>query len=115
MALIKNTKSQIGIDGNYWRIVAIETHYGGPNQLWPSKHAQPVTFVHVALYTDKKARDAGAMSLEMKRIVLDGQSNGLAPDDPQFHKNPDHLPEPTRAAAYAALKGVRDFTGASDD
>jgi hypothetical protein len=115
MALIKNKKAAIGIDGDYWRIIAVESHYGGPNQLWQDKDAKPVTFVHLAQYISKKARNDGAMSLETKRIVLDGETNGLPPDDPFFHKNPDYLPEPTRAAAYAALKQTRDFLDAADD
>lgn len=115
MALIKNKKAGIGIDGDYWRIIAVESHYGGPNQLWPSEHAKPVTFVHLAQYINKKARNDGAMSLETKRIVLDGETNGMPPDDPGFHKNPDFLPEPTRKAAYAALKSTREFTDATDD
>lgn len=115
MALIKTKKAGIGIDGDYWRIIAVETHYGGNNQLWPSKHARPVTYVHVAQYVSKKARNDGAMSLDTKRIVLDGQSNGLPPEDPAYNKNPEHLPDPTRAAAYAALKETRDFLDAVDD
>jgi len=115
MALLKSVTSEIGVDGNYWRIIAVETHYGGPNQLWPSKHAQPVTFVHLAQYVSRKARTDGAMSLQTRRIVLDGQSNGMPPDDPAYFKNPDFLPEPTRAAAYAALKQTREFSDATDD
>ena len=115
MALIKNRKAAIGIDGDYWRIIAVETHYGGPNQLWPSPHAKPVTFVHLGQYVSKKARNDGAMSLEMKRVVFDGETNGMPPDDPSFWKNPDHLPDPTRAAAYTALKQTRDFSDATDD
>ena len=30
MALIKTKKAAVGVDGNYWRIIAVETHYGGP-------------------------------------------------------------------------------------
>jgi len=115
MALIKAKKAAIGIDGDYWRIVAVETHYGGPNQLWPSKHAKPVTFVHLAQYVSNQARRDGAMSLEVKRIVLDGETNGAAPDSPEFHKNPDYLPEPTRKAAYAAIRTMREFSDATDD
>jgi len=115
MALIKNRKAAIGIDGDYWRIVAVETHYGGGNQLWVNKDAKPVTYVHLAQYVSKKARNDGAMSLETKRIVLDGETNGMPPDDPAFHKNPDYLPDPTRAAAYAALRKTRDFLDAVDD
>lgn len=113
--MIKEKKAAIGIDGNYWRIVAVETHYGGGNQLWPSAHAKPVTFVHLAQYVSAKARRDGAMSLETMRLVFDGEGNGLPPDDPQFFKNPDFLPEPTRRAAYAAIKTMRDFTDATDD
>jgi len=115
MALIKNRKAAIGIDGDYWRIIGVETYYGGPNQISQDKDAKPVTFVHLGLYISKKARNEGAMSLEAKRIVLDGETNGLPPDDPGFHKNPDYLPEPTRAAAYAALRKTRDFLDAVDD
>lgn len=115
MALIKNKKAAIGIDGDYWRITAIETHFGGPTQLWPDPTSKPITFVHLALYISKKARNDGAMSLETKRIVLDGETNGLPPDDPFFHKNPDYLPDPTRRAAYTALKQTRDFLDATDD
>ena len=115
MALIKNKKAAVGVDGDYWRIIAVETHFGGPNQLWPSPHAKPVTFVHLAQYVSNQARRDGAMSLETKRIVLDGETNGMPPDDPAFHKNPDYLPDPTRRAAYTALKQTRDFLDATDD
>jgi len=115
MALIKTKKAAIGVDGNYWRIIAVETHYGGPNQLWPSKHAKPVTYVHLAQFVNKAARIDGAMSLDTVRLVLDGESNGLPPEDPAYYKAPDFLPEPTRAAAYTALKTMKDFMDAADD
>lgn len=115
MALIKNKRAAIGIDGDYWRITAVETHFGGPTQLWPDANAKPITFVHLSQYISKQARNAGAMSLETKRIVLDGETNGLPPNDPAFHKNPDYLPDPTRRAAYTALKQTRDFLDATDD
>jgi hypothetical protein len=115
MALLKTKKAAVGVDGSYWRIIAVETHYGGPNQLWPSQHAKPVTFVHLAQFVDKKARNDGAMSLETVRLVLDGESNGLPPEDPGYYKAPDFLPEPTRAAAYSAIKTMKDFMDAADD
>jgi len=115
MALIKAKKAAIGIDGDYWRIIAVETHYGGPNQLWPSKHAKPVTFVHLAQYVSNQARRDGAMSLDTMRLVLDGESNGLPPEDPAYYKAPDYLPEPTRKAAYAAIRTMREFSDATDD
>lgn len=115
MALIKEKKAAIGIDGSYWRIIAVESHYGGNNQLWPSPHAKPVTFVHLAQYVSKKARNEGAMSLETMRIVLDGETNGQPPDSPEYRKTPDFLPDPTRAAAYAALKELPEFSDAADD
>lgn len=115
MALIKSLDTDVGVAGDYWRIIAVETHFGGPNQLWPSKRAKPVTFIHLAQYLNKKARNQGAMSLQVKRIVLDGESNGMPPDSPDFFKNPDFIPEPTRAAAYTALKTMRDWQDAIDD
>lgn len=115
MALIKDAPSGFGLNGNYWRIVAIETHYGGPNQLWPSPAAVPVTFVHIAQYVSKQARLDGATSLQVQRIIMDGQTNGLAEDDPSYVKVPDHLPEPTRAAAYAAMKTMPAWADATDD
>ena len=115
MALIKNSSTDVGVDGDYWRIIAVESHFGGPNQLWPSKSAKPVTFVHLAQYVSKAARNNGRMSLQVKRIVLDGETNGMPPDDPAFHKNPDFLPDPTRADAYTAVKTTRDFLDAVDD
>ena len=114
MALIKSVKSDFGVDGDYWRIIAIETHYGGPNQLWPSPHAKPVTFIHLAQYIDQKARDGGAMSIQVKRIVLDGDDNRAPKDDPAYVKNPDPILEPTREAGYAALKTTRDWSDAVD-
>ena len=104
MALLKNKRSLIGIDGDYWRIVAVETRY-----------IDAVTVVHIAQYVSKRARNEGAVPLETKRIVLDGETNGMPVDDPAFHKNPDFLPEPTRANAYTALKQTRDFLDAVDD
>lgn len=115
MALIKTKKAAVGVDGNYWRIIAVETHYGGPNQLWPSQHAKPVTYVHLAQFVNKAARNDGAMSLDTVRLVLDGESNGLPPEDPGYYKAPDFLPEPTRAAAYSAIKTMKDFMDAADD
>jgi hypothetical protein len=115
MALLKTKRAAVGVDGNYWRIIAVETHFGGPNQLWPSRHAKPVTYVHLAQYVDKAARNADAMSLETVRLVLDGESNGLPPDDPGYYKAPDYIPDPTRAAAYTAIKGMKDFLDAADD
>ena len=70
MALIKTKKAAVGVDGNYWRIIAVETHYGGPNQLWPSKHAKPVTYVHLAQFVNKAARNDGAMSLDTVRLAM---------------------------------------------
>ena len=115
MALIKAKKAAIGVDGNYWRIIAVESHYGGNNQLWPSKHAKPVTFVHLAQYVSAQARRDGAMSLDTMRLVLDGESNGQPPDSPEYYKNPDFLPEPTRRNAYAAIKTMKEFMDATDD
>lgn len=119
---LSNSKNDFAIPADYWRIIAVETHYGGPNQLWPSKHAKPVTFVHVALYASKEARDAGAMSLRTERIVLDGERTGEPELDEngqviegKSKRNPDFLPEPTRAAAYAALKKLKQFKDALDD
>lgn len=115
MALVKPLMADIGVEGEYWRIVAIESHYGGPNQLWPSPASQPVTFVHLAQYVSKQARLNGAMSLQVKRIALDGSTNGVASDDPAFEQVPDFLPEPTRAAAYATLKTMAEWADAQDD
>lgn len=115
MALLKDAPSGFGLNGNYWRIVAVETHYGGPNQLWPSPAAVPVTFVHLAQYVSKQARLDGAMSLQVERIIMDGQSNGLSENDPGYSKSPDHLPEPTRQDAYAALKTMPAWADALDD
>lgn len=119
---LSNSKNDFAIPADYWRIIAVETHYGGPNQLWPSKHAKPVTFVHVALYASKEARDAGAMSLKVERIVLDGERTGEPeldkdgkPIEGTSKRNVDYLPEPTRAAAYAALKKLKQFKDAIDD
>lgn len=119
---LSNSKNDFAIPADYWRIIADETHYGGPNQLWPSKHAKPVTFVHVALYASKEARDAGAMSLRTERIVLDGEREGspeIGEDGKMIpgteKRRPDFLPEPTRAAAYAALKQLKQFKDALDD
>ena len=111
MALIKNKKSVVGIDGNYWRIIAIETQFGGPNHLWET----PVTFVTLGLYASKRIRNEGGGPLEIKKVMLDGQTNGMSPDDPSFHKNPYPILDPTRKNAYAALKGMRDFLDATDD
>lgn len=115
VALIKTKKAAIGVDGDYWRIIAVETHYGGPNQLWPSKSAKPVTYVHLAQYVSAQARRDGAMSLDTMRLVLDGASNGLPPEDPGYYKAPDYLPEPTRKAAYAAIRTMKEFQDATDD
>lgn len=103
MALVKSVRSSFGIDGDYWRIIGIETWYGGPNQVWPSASAMPVTFVHVAQYASKAARQEGAMSLQVKKIILNGE-DGPAP-----------LDDPTRAAAYTALKELAEFNDATDD
>lgn len=111
MALIKNKKAAIGIDGDYWRIIAIETQYGGPNHLWET----PITFVTLGLYASKRIRNEGGGPLETRRIQLDGQTNGMPPIDPSFHKNPDPLLEPTRKNAYAAIRTMRDFLDAVDD
>jgi hypothetical protein len=115
MGLKLSKKSDIGVDGDYWRIISIETHYGGPNQVWPSKTAQPITYVNVAQYVSKAARDNKSMSMKVERFVLDGQSNGLPPEDPGYYKAPNYLPEPTRAAAYAAIKTLPFFQSAEDE
>lgn len=111
MALIKTKKAASGIDGDYWRVVAVETQFGGPNHDWPNL----VSFVTLGLYASKQIRNAGGGPLEIQRIMLDGQTNGRPPDDVSFHKNPDPLLEPTRKNAYAALKQMRDFLDATDD
>lgn len=115
MALVKDVPSGFGLNGDYWRIVAIETHYGGPNQLWPSPAAVPVTFVHLAQYVSKQARLDGATSLQVQRIVMDGQGNGLPESDPAYVKAPDYLAEPTRQLAYTALKTMPAWADAIDD
>lgn len=114
MALRKRMKSNFGVDADYWRIIGVENWFGGaPNQVWPNK-SPPVTFVHVALYASREARDSDAMSLEVRRIVLDGQTNGQPPKSPEFRKTPDALPEASRDLAYEALKQLPEFAGAED-
>jgi len=115
MALILEKQSDFGVNGNYWRIVCVESHYGGPTQLWPSKHARPTSYVHLAQYLSKEARQNGGMSLRTERVVMDGGTNGAPPDSPEYYKAPDYLPEPTRAAAYAALKTMPAWADAVDD
>lgn len=111
MALIKASPSDFGVNGDYWRIIGIENWYGGPNQMWPDPNAKPVTFIHVAQYASAEARKAGAMSLQTRKVVLDGQT-----DAPGYTEaRPAFLPDPTRAAAYAALKAMPEFAGAADD
>lgn len=112
MALKKRVASAFGVDGDYWRIIGVENWLGGPNQIWPDPEAKPVTYIYVALYASKEARDAGKMPLETRKIVLDGEQVAPVLGAP---KRGAPLAEATRENAYAALKLLKEFEAAEDD
>ena len=106
MALIKKVLTDFGIDGEYWRIIAIESYFGEPRR---------ATVIHLAQYVNKASRNKGGRPLQIKRVMFDGETNGFRPEEPEFSKNPDFLPDPTQADAYTALKQTSSFLDAVDD
>ena len=60
--------------------------------------------------TDVRHEPKQERSIATRKLILDGQTEAPGYTEPR----PAYLPDPTRAAAYAALKAMTEFAGAVD-